>query len=154
MNWLPTMIGIVLAIPLSVLANLFTPKIRNWWATRSRKSLTARIAVLESELVESEAIRNSNELSANILRMVTIAFVFFWLGGHMILSALLIITLELAPPNPERVRVLVLLSFFVLAFNGMSLLVARATPQKQILAFPDVLRRTIGRLKDELARLQ
>jgi hypothetical protein len=116
--------------------------------------LTARIKVLESELADSEIIRSPNELSTNILRMVTITLVFLWLGVHMILSSLLVITMELVAPSPQRFRVLLLLGFLVFTFNGVFLLVARTRPQKQILAFPETLRLTIGRLKDKLAQLE
>jgi hypothetical protein len=66
MNWLPkdkAMWGIILAIaaivlafPLSLLANLVTPKIRNYWAKRSVAGLKKRIASLESELARMEGI--------------------------------------------------------------------------------------------------
>jgi hypothetical protein len=60
MNWLPkdkaawgivlAIAAIVLAFPLSLLANLLTPKIRNWLAQRSAAGLRQRIAELEQEL--------------------------------------------------------------------------------------------------------
>src|ERR1039458_4719054 len=97
MNWLPkdkatwgfwiSIFTLFVAVPFGIVANLLTPKIRDWWAARSRRSLAARIEVLESELTESEITRSPNELSTNILRMVTIALVFLWLGVHMILWA-------------------------------------------------------------------
>ena len=43
-------VSILLAIPLSVVANLFTPILRNWWASRSAKTLIRRIEKLETEL--------------------------------------------------------------------------------------------------------
>jgi hypothetical protein len=60
MNWLPNdratwgivlaIAAIVLAIPFSLIANLITPKIRNWWAERSVAALKRRIAELERRL--------------------------------------------------------------------------------------------------------
>lgn len=44
------LIAIVLAIPLSIIANLFTPRLRDWWATTSQRRLERRIAELESVL--------------------------------------------------------------------------------------------------------
>jgi hypothetical protein len=43
-------IALLLAIPLSVLANLLTPTVKNWLALRSRKRLLYRLAVIEDRL--------------------------------------------------------------------------------------------------------
>ena len=56
-----SLLALISAFPLSVLANLASPKIRNWWASRSRAALQKRIAVLESDLAhmqEGEPITN------------------------------------------------------------------------------------------------
>src|SRR6267142_6869181 len=42
--------ALVLALPISMLANIFTPKVSNWWSERSIASLKLRIAKLESNL--------------------------------------------------------------------------------------------------------
>lgn len=58
LEWWGFVIGIVTfigAIPMGVLSNLATPRLQNWWATRSRESLQQRIAKLEVQLVEMEA---------------------------------------------------------------------------------------------------
>lgn len=44
------LIAIALAIPLSVVANLLTPRLRDWWSHRSKKRLEDRIAQLEWQL--------------------------------------------------------------------------------------------------------
>jgi len=64
MSWLPkekatwgiilAIAAIILAFPLSLLANLITPKIRDWWAQRSVAALRARIAMLEQELAKRQ----------------------------------------------------------------------------------------------------
>jgi hypothetical protein len=49
------------AYPLSLLANLTSPRIQNWWAARSRASLEKRIAQLEAALAamqHDESITN------------------------------------------------------------------------------------------------
>jgi hypothetical protein len=46
--------ALVLAFPLSLLANLLTPKIKNWWAERSEASMRKRIIKLEEELAHRE----------------------------------------------------------------------------------------------------
>jgi len=45
------------AYPVSLLANLTTPKLRNWWAERSRKSLELRIERLKATLAEAEKFK-------------------------------------------------------------------------------------------------
>jgi hypothetical protein len=44
------LIAIALAVPLSVVANLLTPRLRDWWSQSSKKRLKDRIAELESAL--------------------------------------------------------------------------------------------------------
>lgn len=46
--------ALILAIPLSIVGNLLTPKLRDWYSTTSEKRLQARIAKLNSQLKESE----------------------------------------------------------------------------------------------------
>jgi hypothetical protein len=50
-----SLVALLLAFPLSLLANLATPKIRNWWAERSKTALENRIRKLEAELRKLEA---------------------------------------------------------------------------------------------------
>ncbi len=47
-------IAILLAIPLSVVANLLTPPVQSWYSTTSQKRLKKRIRRLESALQTSE----------------------------------------------------------------------------------------------------
>src|SRR5215475_3927573 len=49
-----TIITILLAIPLSVLANLFTPSVKNYIALISRKSTIERIKSLQADLDKLE----------------------------------------------------------------------------------------------------
>lgn len=54
--WL-ALLALVLAYPLSLLANLTSPGLRNWWAARPARSLASlqkRIADLESELTQMQ----------------------------------------------------------------------------------------------------
>jgi hypothetical protein len=56
-RWIGLMIGVaalVLAIPLAVIANLITPRVRDWWSTTSRTRLTRRISKIENTLHQSE----------------------------------------------------------------------------------------------------
>ncbi len=82
MNWLPkdkatwgivlAIVAIVLAFPLSLLANLLTPKIRNWWAERSVAGLKKRIANLESELIEMDGLSPFSREHTRLLNFVQI----------------------------------------------------------------------------------
>ena len=45
-----TVLAVVLAVPLSVVANLVTPKIRDWYSSTSEKRLRRRITELELKL--------------------------------------------------------------------------------------------------------
>src|SRR5438445_11974470 len=45
-----SIIALISAYPLSLLANLTTPSLKNWWAERSTASLTKRIGKLEAQL--------------------------------------------------------------------------------------------------------
>src|SRR5438270_12844321 len=49
------LIGILLAIPLSVLANLLTPRLRDWLASSSKSRLHARVLELREELARGSA---------------------------------------------------------------------------------------------------
>jgi HAMP domain-containing protein len=95
MDWLPkdqATWGIVLAIaailltfPLSLLANLLTPKIRNWWAERSITSLQQRIGALENQLakMKSHTLLSDDQLTLIRLsqRLARIAFGFLLILG-------------------------------------------------------------------------
>jgi len=48
--------ALILAFPISIAANVFTPRILNWWSARSIASLKGRIAKLESNLAAVQAI--------------------------------------------------------------------------------------------------
>jgi hypothetical protein len=51
---LVTGIAIILAIPLSVVANLLTPRLQSWYSTTSQKRAKKRLGVLEAKLQASE----------------------------------------------------------------------------------------------------
>ena len=47
-------LALVLMFPASIVANLVTPRLKNWWAERSESSIRRRIEKLESELAKQE----------------------------------------------------------------------------------------------------
>ena len=44
--------ALVLAIPMSILANIFTPKVRDWWATTSKVRAFKRYKQLGREIIK------------------------------------------------------------------------------------------------------
>lgn len=47
--------AIVLTVPLSMIGNILTPKVQNWWATRSENAMKKRIHTLRSRLADYES---------------------------------------------------------------------------------------------------
>lgn len=64
--WL-LIIGMGLAFPVSMLANMFTPLFLNWFAKRTWASLNKRIAKLETKLAKFEAHPAITEVEDQIL---------------------------------------------------------------------------------------
>ena len=74
-NWI---ISLLMAILLSIIANLVTPSIRNWYAKFSKKRSSARVEVLKSELEEISKYANSpSELSLLVSYSILQVLVFF-----------------------------------------------------------------------------
>jgi len=48
--------ALLATVPLAILGNILTPKVKDWWASRSFKSLQSRIARLEQELTTAPTI--------------------------------------------------------------------------------------------------
>jgi hypothetical protein len=59
--------ALLLMYPVGVLINLTSPGIRNWWAARSRKSLTKRIDILQRQLQRAEALTALSEFENETL---------------------------------------------------------------------------------------
>src|SRR6266550_4235035 len=56
-------VALIAMLPVSILANILTPKLKNWWAERSEASTRKRIETLEKILADYE--QNYKELSAS-----------------------------------------------------------------------------------------
>ena len=57
-NWA---LSLLAAIPLSIIANLLTPKVASWWSLRSHAKATRRAEALEIELEELRKLTTNNE---------------------------------------------------------------------------------------------
>jgi hypothetical protein len=60
-------LALILMYPVSLLANLTTPVLKNWWAERSVASLKKRITNLEKQLVDYEQYPELSEAETYIL---------------------------------------------------------------------------------------
>ena len=57
-------LALLIAYPLSLLANLTSPFIKNWWAERSVTSIRKRIDKLERQLQDYEGEREWNDFES------------------------------------------------------------------------------------------
>jgi hypothetical protein len=48
-------VALILALPLNILANFISPRLKDWWSTRSRHKLIQRISFLEARLLSGRA---------------------------------------------------------------------------------------------------
>jgi len=102
MNKVSLIIGtsaLILAVPLSIVGNLLTPKLRDWYSATSEKKLQARIAALMRQLRQSEQEWTFTTVEWIQYRTNARAIqTFFWLFGCIFMSVILtieILTLEL-----------------------------------------------------------
>jgi hypothetical protein len=105
-------VAILLAIPLSVLANLLTPRIQNWWSQRSAKSLRSRIHKLQQELAEYQPYALIDEASAytlwGIFMISTMCLLLIRLLAAVAFMVLMIGT------HSEKINIPVLISLVVM----------------------------------------
>jgi hypothetical protein len=109
------LIAIALAIPLSVVANLLTPRLRDWWSQRSKKRLQDRISVLEHDL--RIPLPPFEEMFLEVTRHISWGLVF--LTMLVVLAGAFGVS---SPPNKlenfDRVGMTVtLFLFYILAIN-------------------------------------
>jgi hypothetical protein len=72
------LVAILLAIPLSVLANLLTPKVQRWWGTTSRSRKIKRMENLKNELERIASLRITERLlliAASILTNLAVVLI-------------------------------------------------------------------------------
>jgi len=91
------------AFPLSLLANLATPGIRNWWAERSVTSLGRRIIALEEELERLEKLTVISDGEERILRALTwLGFILTQLIGFFVLTLSMVLLYKITGKVDER----------------------------------------------------
>jgi hypothetical protein len=157
-------ITLLLAVPLSVLANLATPTIQNWWAERSKASLENRIRKLEAELeflnqcpplpdVKREILIASSRLG----RMLMFAVYWAVLAG-MVIATVIISRVPHYPPSTHPLRVVVIaiaitvVFLLMLVFGDYYAQESARFVEKRSTAYRLYLVATIGVLIDKLAK--
>jgi hypothetical protein len=81
-----SIVGLFLIFPIGILVNMATPRLENWWSTRSVKTLKLRIEKLTRELARIESLPVLSEfedrmlfdaiLFKTFLKMICIAFLY------------------------------------------------------------------------------
>jgi hypothetical protein len=71
------LLGLALAIPLSIIANLLTPRIQQWWASTSRSRKLKRIDAIKEELatIASRSVKDEILWRASVI-LIFLALVF------------------------------------------------------------------------------
>ena len=81
-------LGLVLAIPLSIIANLLTYPLRNWMGRRSAKRAERRSRDLEKQLRSIEALTQSSlELALRLATLAILLLICFAMGSAIIALA-------------------------------------------------------------------
>ena len=96
------LIGLLLAIPLSVLANMWTPKVQEWWATTNQFRRELRIYSLKTDLTFIEEEVNPQFLHDRLtegLRRLVLALIL------LIYFALMAIAVILSGPPRSSERI-------------------------------------------------
>ncbi len=91
--------ALVLAYPLSVLANISSPTIKNWWAERSIAALQKRLASLEAQLNDYKENEFLSEVEDRLLDLaytasLAIQLIIAILMGSALLMYLVVIHLD------------------------------------------------------------
>jgi hypothetical protein len=109
-------LALVLAVPLSIAANLLTPRIQNWWSRRSQRALKSRIAQLQETLKKSESAWTFTPAELEIRRLVTKLHSAVFFAVHTIFGLLgyliIVFNKQLAVMTPSgHSTVILILSF-------------------------------------------
>jgi|HubBroStandDraft_6_1064221.scaffolds.fasta_scaffold11339_3 hypothetical protein len=96
-------VAFVLAFPLSVMANIVTPKLLNWWSGRSRQSTMKRLEELRGTQARIALLPHLSEAEDRILESaeVTQRLIYF-VGYFVILSLASILTVGTRVVSPQH----------------------------------------------------
>ena len=146
-TWL-AILALILTIPLNFFSSWAYPRVQNWWATRSRKSLQKRIDKLQTALDQMlTSVSMTDEWV--LLAAERLASIIYWGVAVLAMSILLV---GMPPPGPLRARAYIIVAFVSIFLGIYRVFVIRAMSQIQ------ELRRYTGfltkvELKDSIAKL-
>ena len=152
--------AIFLTIPLSMIGNILTPKLLNWWARRSLASLRRRIAGLKKQLMQMEAFPVLTETEERILASGEATHFLVFTVGYYVLGSLLLLgnllKRGLFPENRHRVwafptLIMLLLLAFAIRF-AFSVLPLMSYRRMRSANWREQARSAIARLEAELRR--
>jgi hypothetical protein len=92
-------VALVLMLPMNLIANMMTSKLKDWWAARSRTALLKRRDKL---IGEKNAFRPDAVLSEQqdwVIRGIRLAIVAAAMGVHLVLAAMVLLAVFLSPKN-------------------------------------------------------
>lgn len=153
-------LALLLMFPANIVANLVTPKLKNWWSERSAASTRKRIEKLEKELASSEQYKELSELEDYAVKAIEgigiLAVVCLGILAITLLTDTTSVRLVTAFPG-IRLGMVILALFSVvfgflinfLVFNKLGELRKKQSPFDR-----KVLRKSIENLKAKLARMQ
>jgi hypothetical protein len=150
-------LALILMLPVSIVANLLTPMLKNWWAQRSAASVRKRIEKLERQLADYEQYQELSEGLDYVLMATEALSMLLGLCVTMLCVTLLFLS-EIAPPsmNVTEKRPVVFLALFagfaaclvgLVVFGKFSRFRQKRSPFNR-----NVLRNYIEKLKKKLAR--
>jgi len=78
-NWI---LSLIVAIPLSITANILTPRFQNWFAKRSTEKTTKRLSEIKEQLSEVERFQNDTlGLLHETVRITLKVIIFIGIGN-------------------------------------------------------------------------
>jgi hypothetical protein len=107
------LLGAMIALPLGIAANLLTPKIRNAWAQRSRRSLQNRITELTVEREKMASFSEMSEVEDTILSAI------IGVASLSLSTVLLVVVLSAAVVKPTLPFLLVVVLILFLVVGTM-----------------------------------
>jgi predicted PurR-regulated permease PerM len=159
--------ALVLALPLGIVGNILTPKLRDWYSTTSQKRLRARIATLSAQLAKSEQQWTFTEAEWAQFKTNAIAIVIFCLLAICVFCVTVVITALISTlgdrlfalldkNRPPRIHgFLSVFALTIFSFIGYSLSVAFVFYLKNASSTHLLMHTTEGRekLKKQIAQL-
>jgi hypothetical protein len=98
-----SIIALLGAYPLSLLANLTSPVLQNSWATRSRASVQKRISQLKEELAKMATVSEASEVDDFIMWRLELLNNALGLAVHLLLSSIYLAAVAFQPNVRTRI---------------------------------------------------